>query len=194
MTVTVANFAAELGLSSARLLEQLAAAGLKKRTAEDPITEEDKQRLLGFLQAAHGDSAGGVKRITLNRTSTSEIKQSIGAGKSRTVQVEVRRKRTYVKREAVAEEQAPERMAEAVETPAATAEAPQSPPPAEESASKAASAAVPAAEAPAPAEREVPQAAGEPPAIEAEEPSVAAEAAQAEAVEPEARRTEQGSA
>ena len=115
MTVTVANFAAELGLSSARLLEQLAAAGIQKRTAEDPVTEEDKQRLLVFLQAAHGDSVGGVKRITLNRTSTSEIKQSIGAGKSRTVQVEVRRKRTYVKREALVEEQAPERAPEPIE-------------------------------------------------------------------------------
>jgi len=119
MTVTVASFAAELGLSSARLLEQLTAAGIRKQSAEDPVTEEDKQRLLGFLQASHGDSVGGVKRITLNRTSTSEIKQSIGAGKSRTVQVEVRRKRTYVKREALVEENTQERTPAPAEAPAA---------------------------------------------------------------------------
>ena len=109
MTVTVASFAAELGLSSGRLLEQLSAAGMEKRSAQDAVTEEDKHRLLAFLRGEQGDTVT-PKRITLNRTSTSEIKQSIGAGKSRTVQVEVRRKRTYVKREALVEEPAEERV------------------------------------------------------------------------------------
>ncbi|MHB8368047.1 MAG: translation initiation factor IF-2 N-terminal domain-containing protein, partial [Acidithiobacillus sp.] len=104
MTVTVANFAAELGVTNARLLEQLNAAGISKNTAEDVVTEDDKHRLLASLRSAHGEGGGELRRITLNRTSTTEIKQSVGAGKSRTVQVEVRRKRTYVKREAVVEE------------------------------------------------------------------------------------------
>ncbi|MBU2858434.1 translation initiation factor IF-2, partial [Acidithiobacillus ferrooxidans] len=104
MTVTVANFAAELGVTNARLLEQLNAAGISKNTAEDVVTEDDKHRLLASLRSAHGEGGGEPRRITLNRTSTTEIKQSVGAGKSRTVQVEVRRKRTYVKREAIAEE------------------------------------------------------------------------------------------
>ncbi len=104
MTVTVANFAAELGVSNARLLEQLKAAGIPKHTAEDVVTEEDKHRLLASLRSAHGEEGGELRRITLNRTSTTEIKQSVGAGKSRTVQVEVRRKRTYVKREALLED------------------------------------------------------------------------------------------
>ncbi len=97
MTVTVAAFAAELHLTSERLLEQFSAAGIEKGSPQDTVSEEDKQRLLGFLRG----SANKVvpERITLNRTSTTEIKQSVGAGKSRTVQVEVRRKRTYVKRE-----------------------------------------------------------------------------------------------
>ncbi|BBF65411.1 translation initiation factor IF-2 [Acidithiobacillus sp. 'AMD consortium'] len=104
MTVTVANFAAELGVTNARLLEQLNAAGISKNAAEDVVTEDDKHRLLASLRSAHGEGGGEPRRITLNRTSTTEIKQSVGAGKSRTVQVEVRRKRTYVKREAIAEE------------------------------------------------------------------------------------------
>ncbi|MBU2731870.1 translation initiation factor IF-2 associated domain-containing protein, partial [Acidithiobacillus ferridurans] len=104
MTVTVANFAAELGVTNARLLEQLNAAGIPKNTAEDVVTEDDKHRLLASLRSAHGEGGGEPRRITLNRTSTTEIKQAVGAGKSRTVQVEVRRKRTYVKREAIAEE------------------------------------------------------------------------------------------
>ena len=104
MTVTVANFAAELGVTNARLLEQLNAAGISKNTAEDVVTEDDKHRLLASLRSAHGEGGGELRRITLNRTSTTEIKQSVGAGKSRTVQVEVRRKRTYVKREAAVEE------------------------------------------------------------------------------------------
>ncbi|MFA7495643.1 MAG: translation initiation factor IF-2 [Acidithiobacillus sp.] len=106
MTVTVANFAAELGVTNARLLEQLNAAGIAKSTAEDVVTEDDKHRLLASLRSAHGEGGGELRRITLNRTSTSEIKQSVGAGKSRTVQVEVRRKRTYVKREVALEESA----------------------------------------------------------------------------------------
>ncbi|PKY12100.1 translation initiation factor IF-2 [Acidithiobacillus marinus] len=120
MTVTVANFAAELGVTDARLLEQLNAAGIKKKTAEDPVTEEDKHRLLASLRSAHGEGGGELRRITLNRTSTSEIKQSVGAGKSRTVQVEVRRKRTYVKREVAVEE--PVEQAPIAERPVAEPE------------------------------------------------------------------------
>jgi translation initiation factor IF-2 len=82
----------------------LNAAGIPKNTAEDVVTEDDKHRLLASLRSAHGEGGGELRRITLNRTSTTEIKQSVGAGKSRTVQVEVRRKRTYVKREAAVEE------------------------------------------------------------------------------------------
>ncbi len=123
MTVTVANFAVELGLTAPRLLEQLRAAGLEKQSPDDPVSEEDKVRLLGFLRRTHGEEGGGeLRRITLNRTSTSEVKQAVGAGKSRTVQVEVRRKRTYVKREAAAESaigEAVEAAEQAAEVPAA---------------------------------------------------------------------------
>ncbi|MEL5849488.1 MAG: translation initiation factor IF-2 [Candidatus Igneacidithiobacillus chanchocoensis] len=123
MTVTVAGFAKELHLTNERLLEQFQAAGIAKQTAQDKVTEEDKQKLLGFLRGSSDKAT--PQRITLNRTSTSEIKQNVGAGKSRTVQVEVRRKRTYVKREALqpeanSEEPIAEAL-EAVEAPAAEA-------------------------------------------------------------------------
>ncbi|WP_308389205.1 translation initiation factor IF-2 [Acidithiobacillus sp. AMEEHan] len=119
MTVTVAGFAKELQLTSERLLEQFQAAGIAKKTAQDKVTEEDKQRLLGFLRGS--TEKASLQRITLNRTSTSEIKQNVGAGKSRTVQVEVRRKRTYVKREALHPEAAEEST---IETATAHAETP----------------------------------------------------------------------
>jgi translation initiation factor IF-2 len=123
MTVTVAGFAKELHLTNERLLEQFQAAGIAKQTAQDKVTEEDKQKLLGFLRGSSDKAT--PQRITLNRTSTSEIKQNVGAGKSRTVQVEVRRKRTYVKREALqpeanSEEPITEAL-EAAEAPAAEA-------------------------------------------------------------------------
>ncbi|MBU2754870.1 translation initiation factor IF-2 [Acidithiobacillus sp. CV18-2] len=116
MTVTVAGFAKELQLTSERLLEQFQAAGIAKETAQDKVTEEDKQKLLGFLRGS--TEKASPQRITLNRTSTSEIKQNVGAGKSRTVQVEVRRKRTYVKREALHPEAAEETASGTATTPA----------------------------------------------------------------------------
>ncbi|UTV80385.1 translation initiation factor IF-2 [Acidithiobacillus sp. YTS05] len=122
MTVTVAGFAKELQLTSERLLEQFQAAGIAKKTAQDKVTEEDKQRLLGFLRGS--PEKASPQRITLNRTSTSEIKQNVGAGKSRTVQVEVRRKRTYVKREALHPEAAAEEPASGTATAPAEQPAP----------------------------------------------------------------------
>ncbi|MDE2616633.1 MAG: translation initiation factor IF-2, partial [Burkholderiales bacterium] len=59
----------------------------------------DKQRLLGFLQASHGTATAERKKITLTKKSTSEIKQADASGKARTIQVEVRKKRTFVRRE-----------------------------------------------------------------------------------------------
>ncbi|NIM40177.1 MAG: translation initiation factor IF-2 [Hydrogenophaga sp.] len=110
---TVAEFAAELNKPAAVLLEQLAAAGVRKAAPSDPITELDKQQLLGHLKAAHGNTGGERKKITLVKKSTSEIKQADAMGRARTIQVEVRKKRTFIKRDdepvaapAVAEEPA----------------------------------------------------------------------------------------
>ena len=96
---TVAEFAAELNKPTALLLEQLGSAGVQKKSGADPISENDKQRLLSYLQASHGTATGERKKITLTKKSTSEIKQADASGRARTIQVEVRKKRTFIKRD-----------------------------------------------------------------------------------------------
>jgi len=98
-STTVAEFANELKKSTDTLLEQLKAAGVAKASAADTLTDADKQRLLGFLQASHGTASAERKKITLTKKSTSEIKQADASGKARTIQVEVRKKRTFIRRE-----------------------------------------------------------------------------------------------
>ncbi|WP_312408849.1 translation initiation factor IF-2 [Comamonas sp.] len=105
---TVAEFAVELKKSPDTLLEQLQAAGVSKQNASDALTESDKQALLSHLQAAHG--AADRKKITLTKKSTSEIKQADATGRARTIQVEVRKKRTFVKRDEVAESDSEEAL------------------------------------------------------------------------------------
>jgi len=103
-STTVAQLAAELNRPAAALLEQLKSAGVGKAGADDSVTETDKARLLDHLRSSHGTApgAGERKKITLTRKSTSEIKQADSSGKARTIQVEVRKKRTFVKRDEVA--------------------------------------------------------------------------------------------
>ncbi len=113
MTITtVAEFAKELKKSPATLLEQLISAGMSKSSVDDVLTDADKQKLLGFLKASHGTDSPERKKITLVKKSTSEIKQADATGKARTIQVEVRKKRTFVKRDeseaAETEEQVPD--------------------------------------------------------------------------------------
>jgi translation initiation factor IF-2 len=98
-STTVAEFATELKKSTDTLLEQLKSAGVAKSAASDNLSEADKQRLLGYLQASHGTASPERKKITLVKKSTSEIKQADSTGKARTIQVEVRKKRTFVRRE-----------------------------------------------------------------------------------------------
>jgi len=118
---TVAQFAIELKMPANVLLEQLRAAGVGLASVNDTVTDGDKSRLLESLRRAHGGSDG--KKITLTRRQTSEIRQADATGRSRTIQVEVRKKRTFVKRE-VTEMQAEvqraaagKQEAEAVATP-----------------------------------------------------------------------------
>ena len=96
---SVAQFAGELKVAPAQLLEQLRAAGVHKRVAEDVLSEQDKTKLLDYLRRSHG-SAEPKNKITLTRKQTSEIiKKSDSSGKARTIQVEVKKKRIFVKRE-----------------------------------------------------------------------------------------------
>jgi translation initiation factor IF-2 len=98
---TVAQLATELNRPAATLLEQLKSAGVAKKSPDDSLTESDKERLLDYLRSSHGTAAGDRKKITLTRKSTSEIKQADASGKARTIQVEVRKKRVFVKRDDV---------------------------------------------------------------------------------------------
>jgi translation initiation factor IF-2 len=98
-STTVAEFANELKKSADVLLEQLRSAGVAKATQEDALTDADKQKLLSYLQTSHGTVTGDRKKITLVKKSTSEIKQADASGKARTIQVEVRKKRTLIKRD-----------------------------------------------------------------------------------------------
>jgi translation initiation factor IF-2 len=95
---SVSQFAGELKVQPATLLEQLRAAGVNKTLADDPLTEQDKTRLLEYLRRAHG-AADSKNKITVTRKQTSEIKRADSSGKSRTIQVEVRKKRVFVKRD-----------------------------------------------------------------------------------------------
>ncbi|TXH59933.1 MAG: translation initiation factor IF-2 [Burkholderiaceae bacterium] len=104
-STTVAQLATELNRPATALLEQLQSAGVKKASADDMLSEADKERLLDYLRSAHGTAGGERKKITLTRKSTSEIKQADASGKARTIQVEVRKKRTFVKRDDVPAEE-----------------------------------------------------------------------------------------
>ncbi|HET7672611.1 MAG TPA: translation initiation factor IF-2, partial [Burkholderiales bacterium] len=95
---SVAQFASELKVPPSVLLEQLRAAGVDKKQANDSLTEQDKSRLLEYLRRTHG-SAETKNKITLTRKQTSEIRKTDASGKYRTVQVEVRKKRVFVKRD-----------------------------------------------------------------------------------------------
>ena len=112
----VAQFAAELKMSPEVLLKQLRNAGVEKNSDSDPLSKEDKDKLLGHLRRVHGMSVeGDKKKITLTRKETTEIKQADASGKSRTIQVEVRKKRTIINRdEAAAEVQAAKKAAEPI--------------------------------------------------------------------------------
>jgi len=106
--VTVKQFAEVVGISIDRLMEQLKEAGVSAADPDAMISDDEKMELLGHLRRKHGDdekeNASG-KKITLKRKSSSELRVSGSQGKSKSVTVEVRKKRTYVKRSVVVEEE-----------------------------------------------------------------------------------------
>jgi translation initiation factor IF-2 len=112
--VTVQQLAEVVGASAERLLTQMKEAGLPHTEAAEAVSDEDKQTLLAYLKRSHGESTDAPKRITLKRKTISTLKTSGSQGK-KTVNVEVRKKRTYVKRDpAELEAEAAEAAAEAV--------------------------------------------------------------------------------
>ncbi len=96
--VTVSQLADVVGTPVDRLLKQMKEAGLKHLAADEMVSDDDKQVLLAFLKNSHGESAAAPAKITLKRKTISTLKTGSGSGK-KTVNVEVRKKRTYVKRD-----------------------------------------------------------------------------------------------
>ena len=107
--VTVAQFAEVLKVPVEKLLTQLDEAGIKVKGSQDTISDDAKLELLTHLRRSHGQddtpaTAAAPRRITLKRKSQSELRLSGSQGRSRTVNVEVRRKRTYIKRDVLEKE------------------------------------------------------------------------------------------
>jgi translation initiation factor IF-2 len=134
---TIEGFAQQIGVAPETLLRQLVAAGISAKNPGDVLNDEEKLTLLSYLRGNHGgEEAVARKKITLKRKSTSQVTQSSRTGPTRTVQVEVRKKRTFMKRGAVEEPEAPPPPAEAAPVPAEQPEAkvapaPETPAPAE---------------------------------------------------------------
>ena len=161
--VTVKQLAEDVGAPVDRLLKQIVEAGLKARSESDSVSSDEKQQLLTYLRKTHGEAGAEPRKITLKRKTTTTLK----AGKAKTVNVEVRKRRTYIKRaELQPEAEAPkpeELMAEqppVEDAPKATAE---QVPPAEAEKSPPAEAATPEGTAQQePAEKAEPKKAAEP--------------------------------
>ncbi|MFT4824128.1 MAG: translation initiation factor IF-2 [Halioglobus sp.] len=97
--VTVHQLAEVVGAPADRLLTQMKEAGLPHTDAEEAVSDEDKQTLLSYLKRSHGESTSAPRRITLKRKTSSTLRTAGSQGR-KTVSVEVRKKRTYVKRDA----------------------------------------------------------------------------------------------
>ena len=96
---TVEKFANELNLPIDLLLKQLESAGIKKTSGAEELLEADKSALLNYLQIEHGASNTNKNKITLTRKQNTQIRKTDSDGRARTIQVEVRKKRTIVKPE-----------------------------------------------------------------------------------------------
>jgi translation initiation factor IF-2 len=107
--VTVGDFAKVIKVTEEKLLAQIKEAGLPHTRADDPISPDDKNALLLFLRRSHGATEevdAAPKKITLKRKTVATLKTSSGQGRGKTVSVEVRKKRTYVKRSELQPEKA----------------------------------------------------------------------------------------
>ncbi len=158
---TIKGFAEQIGIPPDTLLRQLSEAGVAAKKADDALTDEEKEKLFMFLRASHGADESARKKITLKRKSTSQVVQATRTGASRTVQVEVRKKRTFVKRGAIEETASvsepvaePEAISPAAPAVAETAAAPAPAPTPVETAVEAKAA--PVVETPAPAVKAAP--------------------------------------
>ncbi|WP_417519536.1 translation initiation factor IF-2 [Marinobacter sp.] len=165
--VTVKQLAEDVGAPVDRLLKQIVEAGLKARSEGDAVSSDEKQQLLAYLRKTHGEAGAEPNKITLKRKTTTTLK----AGKAKTVNVEVRKRRTYVKRAELTPEpevEAPEELQEEQKIeqpqaePAVNVSAEQAPQADAEAPAETAKAEAPVAEDKASAEKPEPKEAPEP--------------------------------
>ncbi|MBS25358.1 MAG: translation initiation factor IF-2 [Gammaproteobacteria bacterium] len=127
--VTISELAKTVGVSVDKLLSQIKEAGLPHSKPDELISNADKNTLLVFLRRSHGDREATVstpKKITLKRKTVATLKSASTHGRGKTVNVEVRKKRTYVKRN-VAETPPPDEVAEQEEVPTVATEVAEAP-------------------------------------------------------------------
>ena len=110
-TITIKAFAQQIGIEPERLVKQLNDAGVADKTVEDSLRDEEKRKLLEFLRGGVAESAapkesGSRGKITLKKKTNSEIQQTSKTGIARTVQVQTKKRRTFVKREVLEQEEA----------------------------------------------------------------------------------------
>lgn len=118
-TITIKAFAQQIGIEPERLVKQLNDAGVAGKTVEDSLHDEEKRTLLEFLRGGSAEAAAtpvapvkGRGKITLKKKTTSEIQQTTKTGIARTVQVQTKKRRTFVKREVLEQEEAERQQAE----------------------------------------------------------------------------------
>ena len=101
--ISIKEFAEKLTLSTEKLLSQIEKSGIKDKTSESSLSEEERVTLLNYLKSLHGESSSSTKRVTLNRKKVQKLSFPSNGGK-RTVNIEVRKKRTYVKKPEIIEQ------------------------------------------------------------------------------------------
>ena len=117
-TITIKDFAKQIGIEPERLVKQLGDAGVDGKTVDDSLRDEEKRMLLDFLRGASGDTpakeavSASRGKITLKKKTNSEIQQTSKTGVARTVQVQTKKRRTFVKREVLEQEEADRKQAE----------------------------------------------------------------------------------
>ena len=116
-TITIKKFAEQIGIDAEKLVKQLKQAGVEGKTIKDSLEDAEKRQLLDFLRGGASEEVRPVQRskITLNRKTTSEIRQKSRTGTTRTVQVQTRKSRTYVKREVLQQQEQEKLEAERIE-------------------------------------------------------------------------------
>jgi len=124
-TITIKAFAEQIGIEPERLVKQLNDAGVAGKTVDDSLRDEEKRQLLEFLRGGKPTQQAPVSRgkITLKKKTTSEIQQTTKTGIARTVQVQTKKRRTFVKREVLEQQEAERHEAEKLRHEEAAAKA-----------------------------------------------------------------------